>query len=203
MLMTLSGLSALSVSEALAHLSEIVEQGGGDALALEQEGRFQEAAAVYEKVAQAFVEAAQKVPEDDQQRVASLGDYWSLKARRTRLTPTPAPTPTAEPAPQPPRESGQRQDRITDRLSQKIQRKDFELTPDEPKPTTRVRPKQIADVMKPSRAQESPGAKSRPSSYSGQIEIEEEDTTSQFPREKSRFPRRFEKHTGAGERSEE
>jgi hypothetical protein len=198
MLITLSSLSALSVSEALAHLSKIVEQGGDDALAFEQQGRFQEAAAVYEKVAQAFVEAAHKVPEDDRQRVASLGDYWSLKARRTRLTPTP----TTEPAPQPPGKSGQRQDHITDRLAQKIQRKDFELIPDEPKPTTRVRPKPIADVMKPSSTQESPGAKVRPS-YSGQIELEEEDTTSQFPREKSRFPRRLEKQAGAGERSEE
>lgn len=137
--------SELSVNRALARMSEIVEQAGDDALALEREERFEEAATLYEMVAGAFEIAARKVPEEDRQRIASLGDYWSLKAWRARL----APEPTAEPTPQPSPYTEQRRAPITDRLSLKMQRQQgFTPATDRPTPSAKVRPQQAMDLKR-------------------------------------------------------
>lgn len=140
----------LSVNEALAYMSEIVEQAGDDAMALEREERFKEAATLYEMVTEAFEIAARKVPEADRQRMASLGDYWSLKARRARLTPKPMAEPTPEPLP----DTKQRRVPVTDRLSLKMQRqRGFAFAADEPAPSAEVGTQQAIDLKRPGEVQ--------------------------------------------------
>jgi len=154
--MTLSALKAklevlsaspqLSVHEALVRMNEVVELVSTETLAvLESEGRFEEAAALYGKVAEAFAIAAQKVPEEDRQRVISWGNYWSLKASTVRLAPQLAP----EPTPSPPPYAEQRRDPVTDRLSTKLQRQDPFSVTRAYKPSAIVRPQEAVDLKMP------------------------------------------------------
>jgi len=86
----------LPVAQALdlAHrIGDLVEQA---AASLKGKGHFQEAAELYEEAAHAFRLAAEKVPRTDRKRLASLGDFWSVKANRTQRTAPPV-TPVEQP----------------------------------------------------------------------------------------------------------
>jgi hypothetical protein len=95
----------LTFDEALARISETVEKAGESAMALEEKGQTVQAEALYKALAQVFETAAQQVPEEDRQRMAALGNYWSLKVQMARgleqsaLTPEPTTEPPAQPLP--------------------------------------------------------------------------------------------------------
>jgi len=151
----------LSVNEVLALMSEIAEQAGGQALTLESTEQFKEAAALYATITEIFEIAAQKVPKKDRQRIASLANYWLLRARRARLTPEP----TVEPTPGPPQPTGPRREPITDRLSLKLQRgRSFAPATgitDEAMSSVKAKPQQsidLADIEKSSERIRRPGA---------------------------------------------
>jgi len=144
MLEALSAIPELAVNEAMARISEIVELAGANVLALESEGQFEDAATMYEIVAKAFETAAQKVPEEDRQRVVSLGDYWSLKASTVRLT---AESET-ELTPPPPSYAEQRRGRAIDRLALKMQHQGLAPAGDESRPSAVVSLQQAMDLLK-------------------------------------------------------
>ena len=144
MLEALSAMPELVINEAIARISEIVELAGANVLALESEGQFEDAATMYEIVAKAFETAAQKVPEEDRQRVVSLGDYWSLKASTVRLT---AESET-ELTPPPPSYAEQRRGRAIDRLALKMQHRGLAPAGDESRPSAVVSLQQAMDLLK-------------------------------------------------------
>lgn len=157
MLEALSASPELSINEALARMSEIVELAGADTLALEKEGRFAEAATLYGMIAEAFEIAARKVPEEGKQRVASLGDYWSLKANTMQV----APESVAEPMPQPPPYIQQRRDPTTDRLPLKMRRQGLALKTDEFGASAVISSQQAVDPEKLGEVQVGRGARVR------------------------------------------
>ncbi len=95
----LSASAELTFDEALARISETAEKAGENALALEEKGQTAQAEVLYEALSQVFETAAQQVPEADRQRMAALGNYWSLKAQMARLAPEPTTEPPAQPVP--------------------------------------------------------------------------------------------------------
>ena len=143
----------LPVNEALARLSNIVDLAGDYTLKLEAAARFEEAATWYEKVARAFEASAQKMPEEDKQRIASLGSYWLLKAQRVTVEPTPEPPPYVE----------QRIALATDHSSLKIRRQGLKLESDKPGRLTPVRPRQAVGLEKPGEVQIRRGVRVRTS----------------------------------------
>jgi hypothetical protein len=144
MLEALSAMPELAVNEAMARISEIVELAGANVLALEGEGQFEDAATVYEIVAKAFETAAQKVPEEDRQRVVWLGGYWSFKASTMRLIAesetelTPPPLSYAE----------QHRGRAIDRLALKMQHQGLAPAGDESRSSSVVSLQQAMDLLK-------------------------------------------------------
>ncbi|MFQ6102296.1 MAG: hypothetical protein ACE5OS_13845 [Anaerolineae bacterium] len=81
----------LPVAQALdwAHaIADLVEQA---AAPLEEGGYFEQAADLYEKAARAFRLAMEKVPRKERKRLASLEDFWSVKADVTRRAAPPTP----------------------------------------------------------------------------------------------------------------
>lgn len=161
MLEALSASLELSINEALARMSEIVELAGADTLALEKEGRFAEAATLYGIIAEAFEIAAQKVPEEDRRRVASLGDYWSLKASTAHLSLESL----AEPVLQPPPYLEQHRP-IADHSSLKIHLHGLELETDKLGRPTPTRSQQAMDLEKLGEVQVGRGARVRVSPLS-------------------------------------
>lgn len=149
----------LSVNEVLARLSNIVDLAGDYTLKLEASGRLAEAATWYKRVAQAFETAAQKVPAEDGQQIASLSSYWLLKAQRV----------TVEPAPEPPPYIEQRRDPTTDHSSPKIRRYGLKLETDKPGRRTPVRPQQVVDLKQGGGAQVGRGARVRTSPIPGKV----------------------------------
>jgi len=144
MLEALSAIPELTMDEALARMSEMVKLAGDSAPKLEEDGQFEEAAAIYEIVARAFETAAQKVSEEDRQRMISLVDYWSLKANTVRLIVESEAevTPPSPPYAVPPRAPA------VDRISLKIQREGLVPAWDESQSSTVVSPQEVADPLK-------------------------------------------------------
>ena len=145
----------LPVNEALARLSNVVDLAGDYTLKLEAAGRLAEAATWYKKVAQAFEATAQKMPEEDRQRIASLSSYWLLKAHRV----------TVEPAPEPPPYIEQRRDPTTDHSSLKIHHQGLKLETDKPGRLTPAKPHQAVDLEKPGGVQVGRGTRVRTSPF--------------------------------------
>jgi len=141
------------VNEALTSLSNIVDLAGDYTLKLETAGRLAEAATWYKKVAKIFEATAQKMPEEDKQRIASLSSYWLLKAQRV----------TVELAPEPPPYIEQRRDPTTDHSSLKIRRQGLKLETGKPGQLPPVRPHQAVDLEKPGGVQVRRGTRVRTS----------------------------------------
>ena len=176
----LAVIPALSVNEALARMSAFVDElASVDTLALEREGRFEEAADLYRSIADVFETAAQKVPEEDRQQVASLGDYWSLKAQRAGVTPEP----TEEPTPQPLPHVEQHREPTIDHPSPKMGRQGLRFTTDKSRLSTAV--KQAVDLMQPGEPQAGFGTKVRTRLPPEQVEGASS-KQQQFPRKKTK-----------------
>ncbi|HET90425.1 MAG TPA: hypothetical protein ENN99_06775, partial [Chloroflexi bacterium] len=83
----------LPVEQALGLADEISDLAKQEASSLEMVGQFEDAANLYEQAARAFQIAAEKVPAPDREQVASLAEFWLVKADMTRYRVHASPSP--------------------------------------------------------------------------------------------------------------